>query len=253
MTEVSREDIRQQRAHSFGAIAGDYERSRPGYPRDAVVWMLGDRATTVLDVAAGTGKLTVQLRAHGHSVVALEPSLEMLRQLRSGHPEIPAASGRAEALPFRSDFFDVVTVAQAWHWFDPPMASAELARVLRPGGRACIVWNFRDESTEWVAELSRLIGSEGTSEADSNSDPLAASEEFSPSSKRTYRFDQPLDRDLLVALVRSRSYVASLPENQRRDLLDRIGRLCEEHPQLAGRSRFSMPYRTLVYRAQKVS
>jgi SAM-dependent methyltransferase len=252
VTEADADAIRRQRAASFGAVAGDYERSRPGYPNDAVRWMVGNNQATVLDVAAGTGKLSTQLRVLAHSVVALELSEQMLHQLRSLARAIPAAAGRAEALPFRAACFDVITVAQAWHWFDHSAAAAEFARVLRPGGHACILWNFRDESVDWVAELSTIIGSEGTSETESEGDPLAGNSAFTPSTERTYRFEQPLDQDLLVSLVRSRSYVASLPADEQRAVLDRIVELCKEHPQLSGRPQFSMPYRTLAFRAQRL-
>jgi SAM-dependent methyltransferase len=176
----------------------------------------------------------------------------MLHRLRGAEKKIPLIAGRAEALPCGTASLDLVTVAQAWHWFDQDAASSELARVLRPGGHACILWNFRDESVDWVAEMSTIIGSKGTSEAGSDSDPLAGSRAFSPSTRRTYRFQQLLDRDLLISLVRSRSYVATLPSNERRTVLSRIAGLCEEHPQLTGRKRFAMPYRTLVYRATRL-
>jgi SAM-dependent methyltransferase len=252
MTEADAEAVKRQRAASFGAVAGDYERSRPGYPDEAVRWMAGADSAMVLDVAAGTGKLTTQLRDLGNSVIALELSEQMLRQLRSLARAIPVAAGRAETLPFRAASFDVITVAQAWHWFDQPAAAAEFARVLRPGGHACILWNFRDESVDWVAELSTIIGSEGTSETESEGDPLGGRSGFTPSTERTYRFDQPLDQDLLVSLVRSRSYVASLPADEQRAVLSRILELCQEHPQLSGRPEFSMPYRTLVFRAERL-
>jgi SAM-dependent methyltransferase len=252
MTEADAEAIKRQRAASFGAVAGDYERSRPGYPDEAVRWMAGNHAATVLDVAAGTGKLTTQLRDLGRSVVALELSEQMLRQLRTVAVAIPAAAGRAEALPFRPASFDLITVAQAWHWFDHPATAAEFARVLLPGGHACILWNFRDESVEWVAELSTIIGSEGTSQTESDGDPLADSTAFAPSIKRTYRFEQLLDQELLVSLVRSRSYVASLPADEQLAVVNRIVELCKEHPQLSGRPEFSMPYRTLVFRAERL-
>jgi ubiquinone/menaquinone biosynthesis C-methylase UbiE len=251
VTGAAAEVTKQQRAGSFGAVADDYERSRPGYPLEAVRWLAGSSPVLVLDVAAGTGKLTRQLRAFGHRVVGLEPSVQMLNRLHLAGKEIPVVAARAEALPFRPATFDAVTVAQAWHWFDRTAATAELARVLRPGGHAGILWNFRDESVDWVAELSTLIGSEGTSEAESDSDPLAGAA-FSASIKRTFWFQQALDRDLLVALVRSRSYVATLPEDEQAALLARIVKLCEEHPQLARRSRFVMPYRTLAFRAQQL-
>jgi SAM-dependent methyltransferase len=253
VTPASTEELRQERAGSFGGVADDYERARPGYPDAAVREITKDRPTAILDVAAGTGKLTRKLHAMGFTVIGLEPSVQMLYRLHGVEKDLPTIAGRAEWLPCRSGSFDLVTVAQAWHWFDPRAARAELARVLRPGGHACILWNFRDESVDWVAELSTIIGSEGTSETESDSDPLAGSTAFSPSIKHDYRFEQTLDRDLLVSLVRSRSYVATLPQDEQRAVLNRVVELCDEHPQLAGRAQFAMPYRTLLFCAQKLS
>jgi SAM-dependent methyltransferase len=252
LTEASPEVERRLRAASFGAVADEYERSRPGYPEDAVRWITGEDPVEVLDLAAGTGKLTRQLHAAGHAVVAVDPSLEMLGRLQAATPSIPAAAGRAESIPCRSERFDVITIAQAWHWFDNQRASEEVARVLRPGGYACILWNFRDESTDWVAKLSEIIGSEGTSEDETDDDPLGHCTAFAPSVRRSFTFDQPLDRDLLVALVKSRSYVATLPPDGQRRVLDRVHELCDQHAELAGRERFAMPYLTKVYRAERV-
>lgn len=251
MTDPDAEKIRHQRAASFGGVAGDYARSRPGYPDAAVRWLTDGSSDAVLDVAAGTGKLTLQLRDYSRSVTALELSVPMLLQLHTLDPAIGAVSGRAEALPFQSDSFDLITVAQAFHWFDQPAAAAEFDRVLRPGGRVGILWNFRDESVDWVAELSKLIGSEDSQDDETFRDPLGSHDAFAPSVQRTFELEQVLDRDLLAALVRSRSYVATLPDEDRRALLDRVMRLCDEHPSLSGRSRFSMRYRTRVYRADK--
>jgi SAM-dependent methyltransferase len=245
-------ELRRQLAGSFGGVADDYERARPGYPEEAVREITKDSRGTVLDLAAGTGKLTRQLHSFGFSVVAVELSVEMLRRLQALEEAIATIAGRAEALPCRDASFDLATVAQAWHWFDPARASAELARVLRPGGYACVLWNFRDESVDWVAELSTIIGSEGTSDAESDSDPFSDSPAFSPSARHEYRFQQPLDRDLLMSLVRSRSYVATLPRDEQRAVLNRVIDLCEHHPQLAGRAEFALPYRTLLFRAQRI-
>jgi SAM-dependent methyltransferase len=252
LTEESDGRNKQLLADSFGAIAHDYERARPGYPGEAVEWITGGHRRVILDVAAGTGKLTAQLSNLGNFVVALEPSLEMLDRLRAAHPHIPAAAGRAEALPFAEGSFDIVTVAQAFHWFDGPVAIAEFARVLRPGGHLVILWNFRDDSVDWVAELSKLIGSEGAEkEKEGSYDPLPSSSPFGPSTNRTFRLEQPLDPALLVGLVRSRSYVATLPSDEQEALLRKVARLCDEHPALAGRSEFVMPYRTEVFVAEK--
>jgi SAM-dependent methyltransferase len=245
------EKIRHERAASFGGVAGDYARSRPGYPDAAVRWLTEGSSDAALDVAAGTGKLTLQLRDYSRSVTALELSVPMLLELQALDQSIAAVSGRAEALPFQSDSFDLITVAQAFHWFDQRAAVAEFARVLRPGGRVAILWNFRDESVDWVAELSKLIGSEDSQDDEAFLDPLGSHDAFAPSVEGTFDFEQVLDRDLLAALVRSRSYVATLPDEDRRALLGRVMRLCDEHPSLSRHSRFSMRYRTKVYRAAK--
>jgi ubiquinone/menaquinone biosynthesis C-methylase UbiE len=252
LTQGSTEKLRQELAGSFGGVADDYERARPGYPRSAIEEITRDRPGRILDIGAGTGKLTRQLHALGFYVVGVEPSLQMLQRLRRVEKEIPTIAGRAEALPCRTASFDVVTVAQAWHWFDPVPATAEMARVLRPGGHACILRNLRDESVDWVAELSTIIGSEGTTEAESDSDPLAGGACFSSWTRQEYRLEQTLDRDLLLSLVTSRSYVVTLPQDERRVVLDRVVELCKEHPQLAGREQFTMPYQTLLFRAGKL-
>jgi SAM-dependent methyltransferase len=240
-------------AHSFGVVADEYERARPGYPDDATRWIAGDVPAAILDVAAGTGKLTTQLHDVGHHIVGLDSSIEMLSQLRRQQFDIGLTVGRAEGLPFGSELFDTITVAQAFHWFDQPAAIAEFARVLRPGGHLAILWNFRDESVDWVAELSKLIGREGAEkEKEPSYEPLPPTAPFKPSAHRTFRFEQPLDRHLLVGLVKSRSYVATLPERKRNSVLNEVFRLCDEHPALAGRSKFSMPYRTEVFLAEKI-
>jgi ubiquinone/menaquinone biosynthesis C-methylase UbiE len=252
VTEDNTGRIRKERSASFGSVAAEYERARPGYPPEAVRWLAGDHAAGVLDVAAGTGKLTTALDDAGHRVVALEPSVEMLHQLKGQRGEIPVAAGRAEVLPFGAETFDLITVAQAFHWFDQPTAVAEFARVLRPGGHLALLWNFRDESVGWVTELSKLIGTEGAQKEEDLYEPLASSRRFAPSTHRGFTFEQPLDRELLVGLVRSRSYVATLSEEERNLVLDEVRRLCDEHPTLAGRAEFSMPYRTEVFRAEKI-
>jgi SAM-dependent methyltransferase len=196
--------------------------------------------------------LSSQLRAVSDSVVALEPSLAMLTRLRGGCPKIAGAAGRAEALPFGNHSFDVVTIAQAFHWFDQSEAVAEFVRVLRPAGRVGLLWNLRDEAVSWVADLSQLIGSEGSG-SEEWMDAFGAHAAFGPLERRSFWFEQPLDRDLLIALVRSRSYVATLPEPEQTALLAQVGRLCDEHPSLSGRSWFTMPYRTEVFRTDKLA
>ena len=132
-------DERQRQAASFGAAAEAYERGRPEYPPAALDWLLPAGARDVLDLGAGTGKLTRQLVARGLNVVAVDPSGGMLEQLRAAVPGVPAMIGRAEEIPLQDGVVDAVLVAQAWHWVDPERAPREVARVLRPGGRLGLV------------------------------------------------------------------------------------------------------------------
>jgi ubiquinone/menaquinone biosynthesis C-methylase UbiE len=152
-TEQSRE-----RSLSFGEEAAAYERGRPSYPPEAIDWLLPPGARDVLDLGAGTGKLTVRLVERGLDVVAVDPIPEMLEVLRRSLPDTPALLGSAEEIPLPDASVDSVLVAQAWHWFDPERAVSEVARVLRPGGRIGLVWNVRDERSGWVKDLGRIIG-----------------------------------------------------------------------------------------------
>src|SRR5438876_726690 len=137
-------DGRRSLATSFGAVADAYERARPEYPAGAVLWLVGDTPVDVVDLGAGTGKLTRGLVALGHRVTAVEPLPEMLAQLRAAVPDATPLSGGAEAIPLADASADVVVCAQAFHWFDQPVALREIARVLRPGGSIALAWNVRD-------------------------------------------------------------------------------------------------------------
>ena len=144
-------DERRGRATSFAAVADAYERARPEYPADAVRWLTGDEPADVVDLGAGTGKLTRGLVALGHRVTAVEPLPEMLEHLRRAVPAATAVTGSAEQIPLPDGSADVVACAQAFHWFDQQAALREIARVLRPGGRIALVWNTRDDREPWTA------------------------------------------------------------------------------------------------------
>ncbi|HEY5108159.1 MAG TPA: class I SAM-dependent methyltransferase [Acidimicrobiales bacterium] len=216
----------------FATGADLYERARPGYSYDAVDHLLRALSvgptSRVLDIAAGTGKLTRALVVAGASVVASEPSASMRATFASVLPGTPQVGATAELLPFADGSFDAVTVAQAFHWFDAPQALAECARILRPGGGLALVWNERDESDPVVAELTRVskwdvhqpypVGMDFGSVID-------ASGAFGPVTRTRFRFTQELDREAFVEQVASRSYIAVLPENRRRAVLDDVAAL----------------------------
>src|SRR6476619_1490919 len=147
-------------ARSFGSVVADSDRGRPSYPREAAAWLAGERPVTVLELGAGTGKLTAQLVALGHDVHATDPDTAMLDILRRDLPDVRTSVASAEEIPLPDRSVDVVVCAQAFHWFDLDRALPEIARVLRPGGRLALVWNQRDERIPWVRRLGALIGTQ---------------------------------------------------------------------------------------------
>lgn len=212
---------------AFADVAAAYERARPGYPQGAIQWMVGDDPVDVVDLGAGTGKLTRGLVALGHRVVAVEPLDEMRAHLEAAVPEARAVSGKAESMPLGDATADVVTSAQAFHWFDHDDALPEIARVLRPGGRLALVWNSRDDRDPWVARLSQLIGNETIQESDVIP-ILDESGLFRWVETARFSFEQTLDRDGLLDLVLSRSYLAKLSPEDREPTLTAVGGLFDE-------------------------
>lgn len=239
--------MREVRASSFGGVAEIYERARPGYPPDAVAWLVGD-APRVLDLAAGTGKLTRALAAAGREVVAVEPSTAMLAELRRAAPAAEATVGTAEAIPLPDASVDAVTVAQAFHWFDLQPALREIARVLRPGGVLALVWNTRDDRSPWVARLSELIGTESLRgselEAEVRRSPL-----FGPLEHRSFEHAQLLDRSALLDLVASRSLCATRDPEGRVRMFEEVGRVFDE---FAADGKLVLPYVVDAYRTVRL-
>ncbi len=237
---------RAARATSFGRTATEYERGRARYPNEAVRWLVGE-SSRIVDLGAGTGKLTGALVAPAAEVVALEPQHAMAVELRRTAPDALAACAVAEAAPVRSQWAEAVVVAQAFHWFDQERAVPEIRRLLAPGGSLGLIWNVRDESVGWVAELTRIAGAENSLETRARLDRLPG---FEPFEYRRWRTSQLLDRDTLLAHVGSRSTVATLGERERGRVLDQVTALCERHPDLAGRESFELPYETQAFRAR---
>ena len=232
---------------AFAEVADAYERGRPGYPDEAVRWLAGGQPRDVVDLGAGTGKLTQALVARGHRVTAVEPLDEMRAQLQAVLPDVTALTGNAEAIPAPDASADVVTCAQAFHWFDHGVALPEIARVLRPGGRLALVWNSRDDRDPWMARLSELIGNE-TVGADDVYAPIDESRLFGPVETAAFSFEQTLDRETLVDLVLSRSYCAKLPPAAREPILGAVGRLYDETASPDG---VRLPYVTECFRARR--
>jgi len=239
-------DSIQHPSLSFGAEAAAYERGRPSYPPEAIDWLLPQNAHTVLDLGAGTGKLTTRLVERGLDVVAVDPIPEMLELLSGSLPDTPALLGTAEDIPLPDDSVDAVLVAQAWHWFDPARAVEEIARVLRPGGRLGLVWNNRDERSGWVKDLGRIIGHE----VDPFTQTVDLPAPFTDAERRQVEWTSYLTPQALIDLVASRSYCITSPEQVRTRTLERVRELLTTHPALANSSGLALPYVTVCVRAQ---
>jgi ubiquinone/menaquinone biosynthesis C-methylase UbiE len=217
-------------ARGFGAGAAAYEAARPGYPDEAIEVLRDEvgvgRGATVCDLAGGTGKLTRRLVELGARVCAVEPVEAMRSQARAAVPRAEHLEGTAEDMPLPDASVDVVTVAQAFHWFDAPTALAEIARVLRPGGRLALLWNERDEGTAWVAEMSRIIHwHDRTVSRYQHTDwaaVVAASGRFTDLEERAFRWEQPITRAVLADRVRSISYIAVMPPAERERLATEV-------------------------------
>lgn len=235
----------QQRSLSFGAEAAAYERGRPSYPPEAIDWLLPTDARDVLDLGAGTGKLTTRLVERGLAVVAVDPIPEMLELLSNSLPDTPALLGTAEEIPLLDDSVDAVLVAQAWHWFDTERAVKEVARVLRPGGRLGLVWNARDERLGWVKDLGGIIGHE---DAQSN-DRTDLPDVFTGVQHHQVEWTNYLTPQALIDLVASRSYCITSPEKVRTQTLDQVRELLATHPALANSNGLALPYVTACTRA----
>jgi SAM-dependent methyltransferase len=233
-------------ARSFGGVADAYDRGRPSYPREAAAWLTSEQPLTVLELGAGTGKLTEQLVALGHDVHATEPDPRMLAILEKNHPGIRVSQAPAEEIPAGDSTYDVVVSGQAFHWFDPDRALPEIARVLKPRGRLSLVWNQRDERIPWVKRLGRIIGTQ-----EHLTDPgelLARSTLFGEVEHESFRFWQVVDRASVQDLVRSRSNVAVLPPAEQEAKMAEVLAFYDDYGR--GMDGMQLPYAASCFRAE---
>jgi SAM-dependent methyltransferase len=234
------------------AGARDYEAGRPGYPPEAAAWLAAELelrpGRVVLDLGAGTGKLTRSLLPTGAEVVAVEPVAEM----RAGLPgEARALAGSAAAIPLSDGEVHAVTVAQALHWFATGEAFAEIHRVLAPGGQLGLIWNSMDESVPWVRAVQDEVHAHAGPEVPRYGvspwrAELAASGRFGPLHEAHFRHEQRLDRAGLRARVASTSYIAALNDAARATVLAHVAEIVSKRPEP-----FALPYRVDAFWAQR--
>jgi SAM-dependent methyltransferase len=239
-------------ALGFETGAEAYERARPDYPRHAIAFLiehLGLRAgASVLDIGAGTGKLSRLLLASGAEVIALEPIAGMRRKFSEVMPTVQILEGVAEAIPFPDCRFDAATAGQALHWFANDRALDEIRRVLKPEGRFGVIFNVRDASTEWVRDLWKIIdAAEGDAPRHRKGAWRSVLETFAGFRKvaeKSVHHSQRGGIDLMWDRVASISFIAKMADAQRAALEQRVRELLRTHPQTRGRDAIELPYRT---------
>jgi SAM-dependent methyltransferase len=255
-------DARRLLSSSFGAAAVAYAEHRPDYPEAAVRWALeGAPGRRVLDLGAGTGKLTAGLLALGTEVTAVEPDPGMLGELRRSLPEVPALRGGAEAIPLPDGSVDAVLAGNAMHWFDMDVAGPELARVLAPGGILAGLWNTLDDRVDWVAGLTQVSGSAAIGPRDTPAGWRAetaamhlpgsgAPARFGSSERAEFPHGQDRTADSLVATLATRAGMLVMPEEERAAALRRIGDYLASRPETA-HGEFTLPMLTCVLRTRR--
>jgi SAM-dependent methyltransferase len=253
-------DIHHSAAEGYSVAAAHYEKGRPTYPPEVDRWLRDDLALrkgkAVLDLGAGTGKFLAHLRRTEATVVAVEPVAAMLVQLLEGNPGIEAKQGTAEGIPLADASVDAVVCAQSFHWFASAAALNEIRRVLKAGGVLGLVWNIRDESVEWVADLRRIF------DAYQGDAPRFHTQEwrkvfpaagFAPLSEtRFLHGHNGPPEHVIIDRVLSTSFIAALPTAERIRIAAQVRQLIASTPDLAGKSEVTMPYITAAYSCQKL-
>ena len=236
-------------ARTFDDEAELYERVRPSFAAAALDWALPAGAKRVLDLGAGTGKLTSALVERGLDVVAIDPSPNMLAQLQAKLPGVDARVASSEDTGLADASVDAIVVGSAFHWFTRPDAEAEMARILRPGGTAGLLWNLRDPSSPTVQAFHVAQAHATESQPPEHSRVTLDPHWFGPTEFGSFPHVQRLRPADLVDLVASRSYVIAMAEPDRARLLDRVRHFVRTDPGLAGQTTFDLPYLTVVRRA----
>jgi SAM-dependent methyltransferase len=243
---------RDRRAASFSQVAEVYERARPGYPQAAIEWLLGAEPLDVLDLGAGTGKLTAALLAAGHRVTALEPLDEMRAVLAANLPEATTIGGRAEEVPLADASFDAVVAGSAFHWFDREPALAEVARLLRPPGVFGLLGNRYDTSVDWQRRLRKLGGGGAAIyRADHWPSRPELRERFAEvEDGKAFPHAVEIDAAAIRDYHASTSWVATMEPAEREAHMASIDEFFATDPELRGRDHATLHWRTPVRAAR---
>ncbi|HET9723640.1 MAG TPA: class I SAM-dependent methyltransferase [Actinomycetota bacterium] len=253
---IPRAGIHEAAARGYEAGVEHYRRGRPTYPDDAVSYLMQQLhigpASTVLELGAGTGRFTELMVHTGATITAIEPVAAMREALESACPTVTALDGTAEEIPIPDGSVDAVVAAQAFHWFDGDRALPEIHRVLRSAGRLGLIWNVRDETSDWSERLTAIFDRVAGADAPRYRDrawrrAFERTELFGPLHRSLAWHAHAVTREGFLDRVLSVSYVASTSPEQRAQVLEDVNRLLDSDPELAGRDEILMPYRTDVF------
>lgn len=248
---------RAERARSFGSIAADYDRLRPGPAPEALDWLIPDGCETAVDLAAGTGLLTRALAERVPHVIAVEPDPQMREVLSARSADVEVLDGVGEAIPLPDASVDALFISSAWHWLDPERAVPEIARVLKDGGRFGVLRSGRDREIDWVHDLDRLPQQrpEDGAAADrerQRREVLASDEgEFANVDRRLFNFTRRMTIDEIVELTATYSAVITATAEEREVVLSTAR--ANLHERFPGQSEIDFPMRTWCWRADRVS
>lgn len=252
--------IHDAAARGYQSAVEHYERGRPSYPDDAVSFLVKELeigpGSNVVELGAGTGKFTDLLVFTGAEITAVEPVPAMREALARNCPTVTVLDGTAEAIPVADATADAVVAAQAFHWFDGERALPEIRRVLRDGARLGLIWNIRDEASDWSERLTaifdRLSGPDAPRYKHGRWRKVFESTDlFGPLHHWVAYHVHEVTRQAFIDRVMSVSYVASASSAEREHVLAEVTELLNTDPELRGKDDLVMPYRTDVYTADR--
>jgi SAM-dependent methyltransferase len=255
---VQQDERTKTQSTSFGEIADDYDRYRPGPPDEAVTWLLPAGAVDVLELGAGTGGLTRRLVDRVGHVRAVEPDSRMRSVLADRVPQAEVVAGQAEHIPAEDASVDLVIMSSAWHWVDEPRAVPEVARVLRPGGRLSLLWSGPDRSIGWVASLfagGQILSAEQIElrearRRERHTVDLGSDNPFTEPERRVISWALPMTKDDVVGLVATYSVAITMTEAAREAYVEGIGQAFDALEDVDAEGVCVMPMRCLCWRVE---
>ena len=247
--------MNERRALSFGSVAEDYEATRPGWPLEPFVETLAHfgvrEQPDVVDIAAGTGKLTRTLARLAGTLVAVEPDPRLRGMIERVLPHVEVFAGTAEELPLEAGSADVACAGQAFHWFDVDRALGEIGRVLRPGGVLVAAWNMPTDDHSWYDAVAEYLHT-------ANPDWLPATQRdwsaaftgpagFGELFETKFRHEQQLDYTSFARLLGTHSAIAVLPPERRERLIEEARAVAVEQGAFDADGRCAIPLRCELY------